>query len=230
MTTFKDVAEAWIASREHGSGSLGRIQFWIEQLGHLPIDGISDDQVDDAISALVARGKLTGGISGAGQPTGKPLAGSTINRLVSTLGSIYKYAPRLRVIKRSYTPPVIGIERYPEPVRPEKCSREDEAERMIKFARIVDQKCRRLVFMILGGFHTGMRPGSMQQFTRSDINSDDGTTSLSITKNIAPHISALTERCIEGLRKVPTGRGDELSSRSSRGNYPLHYQKLWQKA
>ena len=118
MTTFKDVAEAWIASREHGSGSLGRIQFWIEQLGHLPIDGISDDQVDDAISALVARGKLTGGISGAGQPTGKPLAGSTINRFVSTLGSIYKYARRLRVIKRSYTPPTIGIEKYPEPVDP----------------------------------------------------------------------------------------------------------------
>ena len=109
MTTFKDVAEAWIASREHGSGSLGRIQFWIEQLGHLPIDGISDDQVDDAISVLVARGKLTGGISGAGKPTGQPLAGSTY-RFVSTLGSIYKYARRLRVIKRSYTPPTIGIE------------------------------------------------------------------------------------------------------------------------
>ena len=54
MTTFADVAEAWIASREHGSGSLGRIQFWVEQLGPIPIDKISDDQVDDALmSALL---------------------------------------------------------------------------------------------------------------------------------------------------------------------------------
>lgn len=230
MTTFKDVAEAWIASREHGSGSLGRIQFWIEQLGHLPIDGISDDQVDDAISALVARGKLTGGISGAGKPTGQPLAGSTINRFVSTLGSIYKYARRLRVIKRSYTPPTIGIEKYPEPVDPEKYFREDEVERLIKVARVVDQKWRRLVPMILIGFHTGMRIGNVQQLTWSDINFDDGTASVSITKNGTPHISVLTERCIEELKKLPIGRGDELIFRSDRGNYPFHYQKLWQKA
>lgn len=60
MTTYKDIADAWIASREHGSGSLGRIRFRIEQLRHLPIDGISDDQVDDTVSVLVAGGKLTG--------------------------------------------------------------------------------------------------------------------------------------------------------------------------
>ena len=27
MTTFREVTEAWIASREHCAGSLGRIQF-----------------------------------------------------------------------------------------------------------------------------------------------------------------------------------------------------------
>ena len=33
MTPFKDVAEAWIASREHCTGSIGRIKFWVDQLG-----------------------------------------------------------------------------------------------------------------------------------------------------------------------------------------------------
>ena len=60
MTTYKDIAEAWIASREHGSGSLGSNRFRIEQLRHLPIGGISDDQVGNSVSVLVARGKLTG--------------------------------------------------------------------------------------------------------------------------------------------------------------------------
>ena len=91
MTTFKDVAESWIASREHGSGSLGRIQFWIEQLGHLSINGISDDQIDDAISALAARGKLTGGISGAGRPSG------------STNKSSPEQSQRLSELAKTYT-------------------------------------------------------------------------------------------------------------------------------
>ena len=41
MTTFKELAEAWIASREHCSGSLGRIRFWVDEFGPLQVDQIS---------------------------------------------------------------------------------------------------------------------------------------------------------------------------------------------
>ena len=96
MTTFKELAEAWIASREHCSGSLGRIRFWVDEFGPLQVDQISEDQVDQAISRLVARGKLKGGTGkDRGQPTGQPLSGSTINRFVSTLAGLFKYARRL---------------------------------------------------------------------------------------------------------------------------------------
>ena len=36
MTVFREVSEAWIASKEHCAGSLGRIQFWVDQFGPLP--------------------------------------------------------------------------------------------------------------------------------------------------------------------------------------------------
>jgi hypothetical protein len=42
MTTFKELAEAWIASREHCSGSLGRIRFWVDEFGPLQVDQGSD--------------------------------------------------------------------------------------------------------------------------------------------------------------------------------------------
>ena len=58
MTTFKELAEAWIASREHCSGSLGRIRFWVDEFGPLQVDQISEDQVDQAINRLVTRGKV----------------------------------------------------------------------------------------------------------------------------------------------------------------------------
>ena len=61
MTTFKDVAEAWIASREHCTGSLGRIQFWVDQFGAQPIESITENDVDDALTRLTKRGKLKAG-------------------------------------------------------------------------------------------------------------------------------------------------------------------------
>ncbi len=61
MTTFREVVEAWIASKEHCAGSLGRIQFWVDQFGHLPITEVSEDDVDRALEVLVSRGKLKPG-------------------------------------------------------------------------------------------------------------------------------------------------------------------------
>lgn len=69
MTTFLEVVEALIASREHCAGSLGRMQFWVDQFGHLPITEVGEDDVDRALQALVARGKLKPG------PNGRPGAG-----------------------------------------------------------------------------------------------------------------------------------------------------------
>ena len=73
MTTFREVTEAWIASKEHCAGSLGRIQFWVDQFGPIPITAVSEEDVDRALEVLVARGKLRPGRNGqpptsAGEP------------------------------------------------------------------------------------------------------------------------------------------------------------------
>ncbi len=121
MTTFREVTEAWIASKEHCAGSLGRIQFWVDQFGPIPITAVSEQDVDQALEVLIARGKLRPGRNGQpATPTGEPLAGSTINRFISTLAGIFKYARRVRALPRSHIPPTKGIEKAPEPVDPEK--------------------------------------------------------------------------------------------------------------
>ena len=129
MTTFREVTEAWIASKEHCAGSLGRIQFWVDQFGYLPITEVGEDDVDRALEALVARGKLKPGRNGQpATPTDEPLAGSTVNRFISTLAGIFKYARRVRALSRSHTPPTRGIEKAPEPVDPDKYFRPEERE------------------------------------------------------------------------------------------------------
>ena len=53
MTTFRELAEAWIASREHCTGSLGRIQFWVDQFGHKSIESITQI-ADEELCSLVS--------------------------------------------------------------------------------------------------------------------------------------------------------------------------------
>ena len=49
MTTFREVTEAWIASKEHCAGSLGRLRFWVDQFGHPPVTGLVPEAATVAI-------------------------------------------------------------------------------------------------------------------------------------------------------------------------------------
>lgn len=231
MTPFKDVAEAWIASREHCSGSLGRIKFWIDQFGDTIISEISDDDVDQALVNLERRGKLRGGIgSRAGEPTGQPLSGATVNRFVSTLGGIFKYARSVRAVRRSVIPPTRGIEKYPEPANPDKYLRAEEVDRLITFARVIDSSWRRLPALIIMGYHTGYRIGALKKLRWRDIDFEDRTATVLTTKNGRPNIVPLTIRCIDELNKIPKGPLDELVFRSDRKrDKPFCHDSLFNK-
>ena len=230
MTTFQDVSEAWIVSREHCTGSLGRIQFWVDQFGSTPITDITEDDVDRALEALVARGKVKPGRNGQpATPTGEPLAGSTVNRFISTLAGIFKYARRVRALPRSHTPPTRGIEKAPEPVDPDKYFRPEEVENLIKVARVLDQKWRKLPALIVLGFHTGLRVGNLLDLRWRDIDLEARTATVAVTKNGRPHIAPLTDRCLEELLRLRKGQPDERVFKSYLNDKPFNYRTLWGK-
>src|SRR5207253_11241253 len=114
MALLKHVNEAFIASRELDAASLSRLAFWMDTLGEREVMQITSEDVDAALVTLAERGRLKGGKS----PTctaGKPLAGSTMNRYLTQLGSLYKHARRLKLVPRAFVPPTRGLERAPEP-------------------------------------------------------------------------------------------------------------------
>ena len=222
MTTFQDVSEAWIVSREHCTGSLGRIQFWVDQFGSIPITDITEDDVDRALEALVARGKVKPGRNGQpATPTGEPLAGSTVNRFISTLAGIFKYARRVRALPRSHTPPTRGIEKAPEPVDPDKYFRPEEVENLLKVARVLDQKWRKLPALIVLGFHTGLRVGNLLDLRWRDIDLEARTATVAVTKNGRPHIAPLTDRCLEELLRLRKEQPDERVFKSYLNDKPF---------
>ncbi|MEM6301289.1 MAG: site-specific integrase [Pseudomonadota bacterium] len=232
MTTIRELADAWIASREHHTGSIGRIQFWVSQFGDTAVGEVTEADVDRAVQALVQRGKLRGGRGCARvpTPTGEPLAGSTVNRFVSTLSGLYRYARHLRVLPRSHTPPTKGIEKAPEPVDPEKYFRPDEVDRLVAVARVVDSRWGKLPALIILGFHTGLRVGSLMKLRWRDINLKERTAFVAVTKNGRPHVAVLTQSCVDELTRLREGEPDELVFGSRFANKPYHYRRVWQRA
>jgi len=137
---LKQVIDAFIASREWDRASLGRFQFWADTLGARDIPTITAEEVETALGQLALRGRLIGKRGQSPQHSGQPLAGSTINRYINTLGSVFKYARRLRLVPRSHVSPTRGIERAPEPPDPDRYLRPEEVERLITVAHVIDRR------------------------------------------------------------------------------------------
>jgi hypothetical protein len=60
--------------------------------------------------------------------SGKPLAGSTLNRYLTQAGSVFKHARRLRLVPRAFVAPTRGIERANE--RPDEAVLDDMQRRL----------------------------------------------------------------------------------------------------
>lgn len=99
MTTLAHIIDAMMVSDSPADiGSLGRVEFWRTELGHIDIRAITEDDVEDACIRLAKRGKLTAGRNMTARPSGKPLAPATITRYLTTLAGIYRWAKRQRLL------------------------------------------------------------------------------------------------------------------------------------
>lgn len=118
MATLAAVIDALVVSREFDRATVGRLAFWTDALGDRELSAITPEDVDAALVRLAERGRLSLRRGKETQTAGVPLAGSTFNRNVSQLGSVYCFARRLRLLPRAHVPPTNGIERAPESADP----------------------------------------------------------------------------------------------------------------
>ena len=226
MPTLNDTIEAFIASRDFDRATLARLAFWSDSLGDYELTDITPDLVDTALVQLAERGRLLPRRGAETVPVGAPLAGSTINRYVSQLQSIFKYARRLRLLPRTHVPPTKGLERAPEPPDPNRYLRPEEVERLMAVARVLDQRWGKLPALILVAFHTGLRLGNLMGLRWSDVDLRARTVTVTKTKNGQPMVSALSSRAAAALAKLP-GQDPEALVFAGRRGRPFHFRKLW---
>jgi len=227
MALWKDVTEAFLASREWDQATLSRLAFWTDVLGEKEIAAITPEDIDTALVRLAERGRMKGGKL-ATTACGKPIAGSTLNRYVSQAGSVFKYARRVRLLPRAFVPPTRGIERAPEPPDPERYFRADEVARLIAVARVLDKRWGKMVALIVAAYHTGLRVGSILDVRGKDLDLAMGTLAIARTKNGDAIVAGLSTEALAQLKRLPKVSAEERIF-GSRSGKSYVYSPLWRR-
>ncbi|MEJ2575288.1 MAG: site-specific integrase [Gammaproteobacteria bacterium] len=227
MPTLNTVIDAFLASREFDLATVSRVGYWADTFGDKEIAEITPDDVDAAVVALATRGKLRPVRNGEPEPLGKPLAGSTVNRYIGQLASLFRYAKRMRLLPRTFVAPTVGIEKSPEQPDPDRYLRAEEVDRLIRVARVADRRWGKMPALITLAFHSGLRVGNLLDVRWGDVDLDQRTVAVGRTKNGRPIVAPLTERAAEELDRLPGNRHPEDRVFANRHGGRYHFRRLW---
>lgn len=227
MALFKHVVEALMASREFDQATLSRLAFWTDALGEKEVATITTDEIDQTLVVLAERGRLLGGKTTTTR-TGKPIAGSTLNRYVSQAGTVFKYAKRLKLVPRAFIVPTRGIERNPERPDPNRYLREEEVAKLIAVSRVLDKRWGKMTALIIVAYHTGLRVGSLLEACGKDLDLERATLTIPRTKNGDAIVAGLSTEALAQLKRLPKVGSDERIFGSRAGKAYI-YSPLWRR-
>lgn len=207
---FSVLAQAAVASYTDRDPAFGRrIAFWIEFFGERPVDSLTTDDIEDGVDALVKRGKYKvmrwrKGEAAEVRPTGRPLAPSSINRYLSSLGSAFKEMRRLRLLPRGFVNPMRGVGRQPEGEGRTVTISVEDVKRLVAAARV--SRNRKLAALVAMACTTGWRLGSLEKLRWQDLDLRNGVADTQRTKNGTPHRAPLLPWVVEEIKRMKPGQ------------------------
>ena len=226
VVSLKTLIEGYIFARERPNDVPGRLSFWLDALGDIPITEISSDSVDLAMARLAERGKTQPRRNHDSILTGKPLAGATLKRYVSQLAGLFKYARKQRLVPRTWTPPTRGMDLPPQaPIKTQYFAAPDVV-RLVQVARMLDTRWKRMPALIQVAFCTGLRAGSLSELRWEQVDMERGLVAVQRTKNEHPIVSVLSSAARAELASLPGHKPGELVFANKSGQ-AYHWRKLW---
>jgi integrase len=224
---LQTLIDAYRASYQGRDPSLrARLDFWRNHLGHVDLQAIDADVIDDAMAALATRGALKF-VRGQGVVSAnRPLTPATLNRHLVALGSVLSYARRRRLLPRNAPNPVSGVDKLTESEGRLLYLTAEEVEKVIACAAMAHWK--KLPALIRLAFTTGLRLGALQGLRWRDVDLAAGRAFVERRKNGRPHVAHLTPSAVTALRALPGHRLPEGLVFSGRDEYRPHtFRKAW---
>ena len=202
--SFEEVAIATMSAKKADNGGHAlRVRFWVSQFGQVPAAEVTPEMVADGIDALLKTNKVLLQRTREGLvriDSGKPLAPSSINRYVSTLGTVFKQARAMRLTPRGHVSPTLHAERLPESPGRTVSITIPEVHQLINACRL--SRNRKLAAMVAVACTTGLRRGSIQELTWGRTNLDEGWLDIPTTKNGTPMRSPLLPWVVKELKAI----------------------------
>jgi len=201
---------------------VSRLRYWRDRdrFGDRPAHEISIDDVEDALADLAAHGQrrvyMGRDPDGARRfkPSGKPMAETTLNRYLTTLGSLYKWARKRRLLPRGFVSPTRGVERNPENNARIRYLTDEERERLLAVCRV--SSWSRLYMLVLMAITTGARQGELLALRWSDVDLERAVAYIATSKNDEPRVLPLTETVRIEMQRIKRREPDALVFASPR--------------
>ncbi len=208
--TFGELARAYLAT--HYNGADMQMRKWLDLMGDRSAWSITAEELARAGVAMLENG----------------YSPSTVNRNLSQIGSIYRWAKRKMLTPIGFISPTLSQHRYPEPIRRVNLS-DAEIKRLLDGASAF--KDRRFAVLIRILIETGARRGAVCERRWSDVDLDGCCIEVLETKTGKPRMLFFSQETAALMRRVwPIRESAALLFGSTRAPGAIvTFKKSWDK-
>lgn len=208
--TFGELASSYLAT--HFNGADMQMRKWIDLFDTRSAWSITPDELARAGAVM---------IDGGYSP-------STVNRNLSQIGSIYRWAKQRMLTPSGFISPTLSLHRYSEPTRRVELSN-DEAKRLIDGAGAF--RDRRFAVLVRLLTETGARRGEISERRWSDIDLKECSIEVLETKTGKPRLLFFSQETAQLMCRVwPARNPDDLLFESARApGATVNFKKNWYK-
>lgn len=213
--TLAEIIDALMASYAGPDRGIDtRLAFWSATFGTRNAAEITADDVADALADLaLSRGRTYLGRDQSGERRFKDRrhaarAPATVNRYLTSLGGVYRWARRRRILPRGFVSPTRGIDRAP--VNNGRVRYLDEAERQRLLAASRVSAWSRLDLLVVMAITTGARRGELLALTWRDLDLEHRQAYVRSSKNGEPRVLVLVAPVLAEIERIRSRRPDDF--------------------
>jgi integrase len=207
--TFNELAKAWLASRPNDARAHSRIAKWQKTFGDVRAWDLDTESLTTALSALHAAG----------------YAPSTVNRDISSVGEVFKWAASKGITPKHFKSPTLGISRSREEPRVVAIA-DDVRARLLALSKAKNKRFAVYVALLMD---TGARRSEILERVWGDVSMDKREILLRTSKTGKPRILFFSEPTAAMIRSAMPNRpaDDGLLFPSRVPGQPKSYYKNW---
>jgi integrase len=208
---FCELCRAYSSTQYDGSDL--QLRKWIDLFEGRIAWSVTSEELDRAGIAMIEHG----------------YSPATVNRNISQIGSLYKWASRRRITPVGFRSPTLGMVRYEEDVRRIELSDEEVAKLLDGANAIKDRRFAALVRLLVD---TGARRGEILERTWGQVDMEKREILAPITKSGVPRVLFFSEETKSFMSRVWTqqemGSGAAMLFESKRVPLqPIAFKRHW---